>query len=225
MLRIQMIGLALVAVLAMSSVAAAGASAHEWLLNKKPITTATKIHSLGLLLLFDHNPPAGEVIVHCKGFDAGTVGPGAVDLIQSITAELLGTNDLIPCTIDKAGGCKSGTTAKALALNLPWHTELYEEGGEVRDMVTADGAGEPGWDVTCENILGGKTTDACNAPLGSTGKLINLVGGLGVSTEFDAKSQAANCKVGTEALRTGAGLVRGLIKLESPSATEPLTFD
>jgi hypothetical protein len=220
MLRIQIIGLALVSALVMSAVMAGSASAetalHQWLIGGKLIPSPVKVHSLGLLLLTDKTAPFGETVIHCHGYDAGTVGPHGLDLIQSITLTLLGTNDLIHCNVVKGGGCKEKTIALALALNLPWHTQLYlDANGHLRDMIVSDGNGEPGWDVTCENILGGKTTDACNAPLGSTGNLLNVT--RGVETEFDTESQKANCKVGTEALRTGAGEVRGNILQESPS--------
>ena len=49
MLRIQMIGLALVAALAMSAVAASSASAaHLWLIGGKLVASPVKIHSQGL---------------------------------------------------------------------------------------------------------------------------------------------------------------------------------
>ena len=227
MLRIQMIGLALVAALAMSAVAAGSASAaHEFLINGKPIAKATKIHSLGLLLLTDHNPlnnASLETIIHCHGFDAGTVGPGGLDLIESITAELLGTNDKIHCKFDKAGGCEASSLLLALAINLPWHTAIYlDSGGRVRDMIVADGAGEPGYKVFCNAPLLGPIVDECKAPLGNTG-LKNVAGG--VEGIFDAFSNNTNCKVGTEAVRNGQGLVRGFSLLENPSSTEKLTFD
>jgi hypothetical protein len=224
MLRIQIIGLAIMAALAMSAVAAGSASAeHIWLLNGKLIAKPVKIHSVGLLLLEDSGISSiegGPVKIHCRGFDAGTVGPNGLDLIQSITLELLGTKDLIHCSYDKAGGC-SGTTALALALHLPWHTSLYLEGTEVRDMIVSSGAGEPGWNVTCTNVLGGTTEDECLAPLGSTGLANILTAAMGVTATFDAKSPNANCTIGG----AGKGIVRGSVTLESPSATEPLLFD
>ena len=215
MLRIQMIGLAIVAALFMSAVAAGSAfAAHEWLLGGASIGSATKVHSLGLLLVIDHTAPLGETVIHCHRYDAGTVGPGAADLVESITKELLGTNDVIECTLVKAGGCKAGTIAKALAIHLPWKTELYLEGAELRDMTTADGNGEPGWAVTCTNILGGSTTDTCTTALGSVG--VQDVAA-GVETTFDAKTPFANCKVGSETIRNGAGLVRGSVLQENPA--------
>ena len=225
MLRIQMIGLALVVALAMSAVAAGSASAaHQWLIGGSPIAAATKVHSKGLLLLTDHNPLGNaslETILHCKGFDAGTVGPGVLDLVESITAELLGTNPRVTCVFDKAGGCESSPAPLALAVHLPWHTALYLEGTEVRDMILPDGAGNPGYKVVCKAPLLGMITDECTAPLGSTG-LANVAGG--VEGIFEAKAQNTNCKIGGEAVRNEAGLVRGSTLFESPGAGK-LTFD
>jgi hypothetical protein len=211
----------------MSAVAAGSASAaHEWLINGAPIASPVKVHSLGLLLLTDHNPlgiAGNETQILCHGFDAGTVGPGALDLVQSITTTLLGTNDKITCAFEKAGGCESSPAPLALAVNLPWRTEIYlAPNGEVRDMIVSSGAGEPGWKVTCKAPIIGTITDECKAPLGST-SLKNDTG-LGVLGIFDAESQNANCKIGGEAVRNGAGLVRGAVTQFSPSATEPLTF-
>jgi len=226
MLRIQMIGLALVAALAMSVVAASSASAaHLWLIGGKLVASPVKIHSKGLLLLTDHNPMGSaslETVIHCKGFDDGFVGPHALDLVLAITAELLGTNPRITCTFDKAGGCEASTAPLALAINLPWHTEIYLEGSTVRDMIVADGAGEPGYKVVCKAPLFGMITDECKAPLGNTG-LANVAGG--VEGIFDATSNNTNCKIGAEAVRNGQGLVRGSTLFENPSATEKLTFD
>jgi hypothetical protein len=224
MLRIQMIGLAIMAALAMSAVAASSASAaHLWLIGGKLVASEVKIHSLGLLLLTDHTAPLGAVQIHCHGFDAGTVGPHALDLVTSVTTTLLGTNDKITCTYDKQGGCESSPAPLALAVNLPWHTELYLVGTEVRDMIVSSGAGSPGWKVTCKTFLG-TVTDECTVPLGSTGLVNEPTATMGVLAIFDANSQNADCKLGAGELRKEVGLVRGSVLLESPSAG-PLLFD
>jgi hypothetical protein len=229
MLRIQMIGLALVAALAMTAVAASSASAaHLWLVGGKLVASPVKVHSQGLLLLTDHNPLGNtslETVLHCKGFDDGTVGPHALDLVLAVTKELLGTEPRITCTFDKAGGCESSPAPLALAVNLPWHTELYLVGTEVRDMVVSDVAGKKaGWKVVCKAPLLGTITDECTATLGSV-KVENVAAG--VLGTFEEKSENADCKVGTEAERKGAGLVRGTTLFESPSgaAGDKLTFD
>lgn len=219
MLRIQMIGLAIVAALAMSAVAAGSASAaHLWLLNSKLIATPVTIHSHGTLELEDSKATGGAIRVKCTRFETGTVGPHALDLISKVTAEKLGTNDKIPCTFVKQGACKATPAPTILALHLPWHTELYLIGGEVRDMFESDGAGEPGWNMTCTNVLGGITEDECKTALGSTA-LTNVVGG--VLATFDANMQFPTCSIGG----VNAGRLAGDVLLLSPSAGEKLTFD
>jgi len=218
MLRIQMIGLALVAAVVMSAIAAGSASAaHEWLINGAAITVAKKTHSKALVLLEDSG---SGTAVHCKGFDAGTVGPGGKDLVESVTAELLGTNDKIPCTFDKTGTCESGTAPTALAIHLPWKTELELINGKVRDLILADGNGAPGWAVTCKTFLG-STTDTCEEEAGKPGStaLANVTEG--VLATFDKETPAAKCSIGG----AGSGHVSGTDLTESPSGTEKLTFD
>ena len=227
MLRIQMIGLALVSAVVMSAVAVGSASAaHSWAINGTPLASAIKVHSRLLLLLTDDTAPGGTTAVHCFGFNSGAVGPHVLDLIQTITAELLGTNDKITCKFDpsKTGACEAGTAPTFLAGNLPWHTELTLFGSEVRDMIMSDGVGNPSWATTCKTILG-NVTDTCSFALGSV-KVENVASG--VLALFDSQSFvsfATECKVGAEAARKQAGLVSGDITIESPSSTEKLTFE
>jgi hypothetical protein len=229
MLRMQIIGLAIVSVLLMSAVVAGSASAetelHQWLINHKLLASPVKIHSLGLLLLTDHNPPLGEVVLHCHGLDDGTVGPHGLDLILAITTELLKGSDLIPCTFDpgKAGGCKENVVPKALAINLPWLTHLLLDGGLVRDRILGDGNGSPGWRVVCTSVINTEVKDTCTAEGGGGSVAVHNVEGVGVEGEFDSKSGNAECSVNGEAARANAGLVRGSTLFFSPSATEPLT--
>jgi hypothetical protein len=194
---------------------------HEWLIGGKLIASPVKVHSHGLLLLTDDTAPGGATAVHCFGFNSGTVGPHALDLIETITAEKLGTNKKITCKFDKTGTCEAGTAPTAEAIHLPWHTELTLFGSAVRDMVMSDGAGNPGWAVTCKTILG-NVTDTCENALTSTA--LEIVSS-GVLALFDATSNAANCKVGGEAVRNGAGLVSGDVTILSPGggAEEKLT--
>jgi hypothetical protein len=215
------------AVFAMSAVAAASASAeHQWLINGSLLASPVKTHSKGTLTLTDHTVTGGETQVTCTGFDDGFVGPHALDLILAVTAELLGTNKKITCSFvaGKNGGCEASTAPTAEAVGLPWRTELYLRGAEVRDMITPDGAGNPGWAVTCKTILG-NMTDTCTTALGSTA-LANVAAG--VSATFDkvsSEENPANCKLGGGAERAKVGLVSGSDLIESPSATEKLTFE
>jgi hypothetical protein len=224
MLRIQTIVLALMAVFAMSVVAASSASAaeHLWLINGKLVASPVKIHAQGLLLLTDHTPLGGtnSTIIHCHGFGSGTVGPHGLGLAETVTAELLGTNNKITCSFDKQGPCESGTPPVAEVVSLPVRTELYLEGTEVRGMGISLGTGAAKF--TCKAPLIGMITDECTVSLGSAA-LANVAGG--VEAKTDAKSGTADCKIGAEAARKGAGLVRGSGLLESPSSTEKLTFN
>jgi hypothetical protein len=193
---------------------------HGWLINGNSITSATKTHSKVLVLLSDSKATGGEVKVHCKGFDAGTVGPGAADLVESITAELLGTKKSISCSFDKVGACKAGTTPTFEAVHLPWKTELVLNGTEVRDLFLADGSGAPGWAVTCTNVIGGTTTDTCEEEAGKpySAGLSNV--SEGVLATFDSKTPSAKCSIGG----AEAGHLEGTDLTESPSSTEKLTF-
>jgi hypothetical protein len=219
MLRMQMVGLVVVGALVMSAVAAGSASAaHEWLINGTAITSRIVVHGSGLALLADTKAPGGEIKIHCHAFGDGYVGPGGIGLALAVTAELLGTNNRISCTFDKAGACKSNAPVLALAIHLPVLTLLVLSGGEVRGLAESDGNGTPGAKFTCTNILGSETVDECTAEQGSAA-LKNVAAGVEVIA--DALSPKANCTLGG----TGAGVASGSGLIESPSATEKLTFD
>jgi len=220
MKRIYIIGLCLMAMFAMSAMAAGSASAHEWLIGGSPIATATTIHSLALILLEDEKATGGAVEVHCHAFDSGTVGPGALDLVLTVTTELLKGSDKIPCTYDKQGQC-SGTPT-ALAVHLPWHTSIVEIGTEVRDLILSNGSGAPGWSVTCNTILG-ETTDTCEEEAGKMGTTALSNVSEGVLATFDSKTLPAKCSIGGKE----AGHVKGTDLNFSPGtgASEKLTFD
>jgi hypothetical protein len=226
MLRVQIIGLALVSALMMSALAAGSASAENWqwllfhsesgvhlLLNKEEL-----VETEGLVLLEDSK--ASGTQVHCHGFDLGTIGPHALDLVLSVTAEPLGTNKSVSCTFDKVGLCKSGTTPTAEAVHLPWHTKLLELEGKPHDQILGNGAGRPGWKVKCTNILGGTTEDECVEEEGKPNSpLVANDGLLGVLATFQKPGSAggstAICSVGG----AEAGIVAGTVLTKSPSST------
>jgi len=226
MLRIQIIGLAFASAIVMSALATGSASAENWqwllfhsetgvhlLLNKEEL-----VETEGLLLLEDSKATGGASAVHCHGFDLGTIGPHALDLILSITAEPLGTKKSIPCTFDKVGACKSGTTPTVEAVNLPWHTELVElKAPKVSDLLLGGGAGKPGYVTTCTNILGGTTKDECLEEAGQpAAPFVSNDGLLGVQATFsEENTPPAKCSLGGEK----AGHVSGTVLTKSPSAT------
>jgi hypothetical protein len=224
MLRIQLLGLALVAAFALSAVVASSAfAAHEWLIGGNPILTPVKVHSLGLLLLADTKATGGEVKIHCHGYDTGTVGPGPHDLIEKITTTLLGSNERIHCQFDKKGACRENLAEDlllALPLHLPWLTLIKLINGNVRDLIEKDGSGgNPGWKVVCINILGGVSVDECTNEVNSVG-LANVAAG--VEAKFDGETLKANCSIGG----ANSGAVEGFDLIESPAggAANKLSF-
>ncbi len=224
MLRIQMIGLALVAAIAFGVIASASASAAVWEecsehatvlefqdelcgvagppnnFGWTEITAAKLVDSLGELLLEDTSTLLGASAVKCHGIDHGTVGPGDKDLISLI--------DAVECVPEKV--CKAPVTAKAI--NLPWNTLLETVEGKIRDKITAEVAGKNiGWEVTCSTIAG-TMTDKCESASTTTGMDNNTSAG-DVTALFDAKSNKASCSLGnaTSGVVTGFDLITGLL--------------
>jgi hypothetical protein len=159
----------------------------------KEVAETREVTSSGTLELEDSETLAGASSVECPGTDVGTIGAGGSDSTVNIT---VGT-----CKKVKEGGCK--TLEKVEPRNLPWATQLVEEGGEVRDTITSLVAGKsPGWAVTCNTLLG-KKTDVCEG-VTSTAVNANRTEG-SVEAIFEAKSKAAKCSEGGAA----SGHVRG----------------
>jgi hypothetical protein len=187
MTRIKIIGLTLVAVFAISAVVSASASALQWLLNGRAITSAVNISSkaVGTLLLADLAATGGEVALLCEGNDKGTAGPGAAGTVSEITAT--------GCTFQekKNGSCTASDKVTAVAVHLPWKTTLTTVGANTR-IALAGTSGNPGWSVEC--TVGGiiKVQDTCTssaaAPLAS-----NVAGGVDATFE---SSETASCSLG-----------------------------
>jgi hypothetical protein len=204
MKRMQIIGLALVAVFAMSAVVASAASAapewHECTTTGTETTThcpsgskgskltaAIAVDSEGRLTLT--NATLG-VTVRCPkntetpGIDKGFVGPGNKDEITSITSET--GVAAVPCEV-VAGESLCGKTATATAIGLPWKTELVTgTGTEIRDNITTSAAGykikcESGATSECKGTTSTKATNVLTASLAE------------VALEFEAKSAEAKC--------------------------------
>ena len=215
MSRIRLIGLTLVAALALSAVAVASASAAPvWRLNGAEVKEATtvKSKSIGKLVLSDTST---GTVIECEGTDKGTVGPGAKDEVKEITATSCGFKE------GKHGSCEEGHPVTATAVHLPWKTELYEEGGRVRDRITYGSKGQeekgeaPGWKVECTVLTFFKVQDECTG-VSNTG-IENFAGSetlpSGVKAIFDATTPKANCSVGG----AGTGEVTGIDLNESPA--------
>jgi hypothetical protein len=124
---------------------------YEWLENEE----AEKVQGTGTLRLSDTKTLAGKSEVECSMTAKGVVGPHQSGRVESIT--------IASCKRLKV--CENVETVRPV--NLPWQTELFEEGGRVRDKIT-EVSGEPGWSVTCKTVLGSKT-DRCETEAGKEG--------------------------------------------------------
>jgi hypothetical protein len=179
---IRIAGLCLAAVFVMSMVAAGTASAApHWLvcLPEHSGTTTTKWNShqcetaapgggwewsepthteatvtQGSLKL-ESKSIIGEVVVKCSGTDTGWIGPKGTDQTTTV----------------KTAKCEAGENCEkvesnAVAVNLPWNSELKETEGKIHDTIRNGGAkGEPGWEVTCK-VLGKDETNICTSNAG-----------------------------------------------------------
>jgi hypothetical protein len=229
MRSIKITGLCLVAMFAMSMAAAATASAElpsweqcttvavekatkwtnsecnvasstgSW--NWKEVANTEKVNSTAALILADTGVPfLGVSEVECFGTDEGVIGPGRYGRIQAVT--------VASCKAIKV--CENGETVKAVAVNLPWQTELMYTQKEVRSKITEGTAKlQPGWSVTCKTSLGSKT-DTCLTESGKEGStaMRNIQETGIVQAEFETKSGRANCSIGG----LGAGRVTGIVQ-------------
>jgi hypothetical protein len=205
--KLKLVGLMLVAAFAILAVAAASASALQWLINGKGLTTATAVKSAGTLLLADLSAPSGGTFIICKGVDTGFVGPGAKDQISTIEAESCKFQE------GKNGACTASDPVTATGINLPWLTLLLTVGaapGTVRDDIFPHpGGGNPGWSVTC--TVGGiiKVSDECTSGTGSP-VVSNLTTGVGETFE---PSETASCSNGN----SSSGMVIGTDLTQNPT--------
>ncbi len=140
-------------------VAAAASNTGKWQWNE--VKGTEKVISRGSLQLVDTDATEFKVkaALSCSGNDEGSVGPGKFDRITEINE--------IHCSNEE----NCATIIEVKPVNLPWQTELVEEAGKNRDKITNGGTGEaewPGWSVTCENPIVGRTTDRCTTNSGST---------------------------------------------------------
>lgn len=137
----------LVAVFAVSAIAAAGASATLWLVSNASLTSATTATVHGTLEFNHTGGTAGATKILCSGLIDGKVGPGAQDSIE-LFLSLSGTaseNDLVKCTAE-TGFCLNPVVH---VKNLPWKTLLKLVGTTTIDEITESGSGMPTYEVTC----------------------------------------------------------------------------
>ena len=154
-----------------------GPAAPEWRQAGTKLSEPVATKWKGMVKLADTKATGGAVAVECEETGEGTAGPGAVGEVTKVT--------LSKCVLKESGLCKTSEAPTAEVRYLPWHSELdIITGGAVHDVITKIGSKYPGYSFTCENALGGKTTDVCQAESGplETG-MTNTTGG--VNATFD----------------------------------------
>jgi len=220
MIKFRMALLTAFAVLAFSAVAVASASAAtvEWLAGGAVIAAPLAATITGQLLLEDMGP---KTDVLCSGSLLGTVGAGALDLIESVEG-LEGRKEKILCSFIAAGTCEAAMAPELTAIDLPWLTELFLDeptvvGGLIVDLILEDeGHGEPGYLLECL-VAGFTIDDSCKA-VESSADVKNTA--TDVEAEFSEENElitpAGNCSIGgTKAALIGSDEGPGLVTLNS----------
>jgi hypothetical protein len=181
MRKIQILGIALVAMFAFSAIVASMASAEttllaEWLKSGAAITATTATTSTGTILLEDASANVG---VECGGEFVGTVGPDGEDSTTAVLApgggNAITLGNLLKCTAFKR--CESSTTDVLVAPEgLPWATLLQLDEGT--GATFSDTTSDVEYFVECL-VLGIKVSETSTSP----GKVqafevLNVTGGI-----------------------------------------------
>lgn len=162
--------------------------APEWWRGGAKLSAAVATKSTGKVRLEDRG---GPVAVECESSGEGSVGTGAVDQQTSWTL-----SGCVPTSKafnkkgeEVANACESVKAVGTKIMDLPWHSELAISKGSLGDVLSAEGAGVPGFKVECETSLG-KVADAC------------------YSTESQVNVPVANVAGGVEATFVGEKLYK-----------------
>jgi hypothetical protein len=190
MRKIQLMGIAVVAVFALSAFAASSAlaafSAAEWLEGNpgKVIAAAKVAETKGGLTLENVKEKAS---ILCTGAFDGTVGPGSADEVTKVlTSAGVEVPELDETTATggiKCTGVKTcETESEVWPQHLPWKSEVQTElaAKTFFDLVLKNAKGVvPGYTILCL-ALGGlvNVEELCEAVEGSSGQLLNLAAGV-----------------------------------------------
>ena len=182
MRKIQVLGVALLALFAFGALTAVSASAAntyllaEWLLSGVAIGASETdlVEVDGTLLLEDTKGILGSpVAVRCTGSLDGWVGPNSLDFTTEVlnaAEEEISTTPLtglaLSCTAET--GCETNTAPPVYLLGLPWESEveLLEQPGETTkrfmDLITTKAnGGRLGWEIENCLVLGTAHEDEC----------------------------------------------------------------
>jgi hypothetical protein len=139
----------------------AGGAWESVAIGNKTDTVRIKVYSLRLR---DKATFAGESEIECNSDLTKDAGEGTISNTNEgkiVKAEINKTEVNKRCTRIK-GGCKAGEIEEVKGANLPWATKIEMTGTETTTTIENSGAGEPGWIVKCNTLLGSKT-DTCTS--------------------------------------------------------------
>ena len=185
MRKIQVLGVALLALFAFGALTAVSASAvntyllAEWLLNGVAIgASETNLVEIdGTLLMEDTKAVLGSpAAIRCTGSFDGWVGPNSLGYISEILSaaeEPISTSPLtgLALTCTSETGCESNTAPLVYPVGLPWESEveLLEQSGEATNLRFTDllstkaSGGKLGWEIENCLVLGTSHEDECTA--------------------------------------------------------------
>jgi hypothetical protein len=132
-----------------------------------------------------------HVGVKCEDTGEGTVGPGAAGT---------DTKWVLTKCAKTEGTCETPTLE---AVDLSWATKLEVSEGTLRDTITANGKGAPGFKWVCK-VLGFKIENKCTGTMSTVTKNVST----GVEVTFTGKTLLCN-------LSGGVGRVEGTQLIEA----------
>jgi hypothetical protein len=205
MKSIRIVFVALVAVFAFSAVAASSALASpEWYAKKSgtwaKITTPVAFEAESKYEFTDTKLAIWKVIgkeatIACTGTTKGVVGAGAAAKLNELRSS--------SCACSIPGS--ECTFTRDEVRNLPWLTELYKEGTEIRSKFVSNGGKLPVW-IFAYEFSGQGFGDECL--VNTSTHMANTA--TGVEAKFDAKSSKTKCSEGG----AEAGEWKGFIKMK-----------
>jgi hypothetical protein len=192
MRKIQIIGLALVAMFAFGAIAASSAlAAEEWVVDNVAAAGPVAVQTTGTVLLTDLNVPALKeaVTVTCQGILDGTVTTAGKDeiteVLNSAGTEKIGElgGKALLCN-NEAKQCEHSTEVEVFVEKLNWTSQLTLSGTEWIDTTST-----PAYEVICLILLI-PNVDLCEGVVAA--KLENDAGEMDVLASINAQN-AATC--------------------------------
>jgi hypothetical protein len=183
--------------------ASAALASPEWLAKTggtfNKLTSALNDEAAGSITINDSGWLGGLKVTCAIKISKGTIEAGGIGKINEYT--------LTGCEPAAGGACES--VARIRPIHMPWKTELYREGTQIRVRIVSGGSGTPEWAIDCNTSLG-ERTDVCG--LNTSAKIQNEPPN--VVAKFDGESNKTVCG---EKL---TGQVEGELSFAPPAGTE-----